>query len=145
MPPSRTLSMDMAVHKDSITVAYVAQDLHAAVSSRGAIGTCPGDMDQRIRNMPSKRQSLVFVYEAGPCGYWFYRYLTKQGHACWVVAPALIPHKAGDRVNTHRRDAIQLARLRRSGALTPVSGPQVADAALRARQDARRYHGPSAR
>jgi transposase len=123
MPPSRTLSMGMAVHKDSITVAYVAQDLHAEVSSRGAIGTCPGDMDQRIRNMPSKRQPLVFVYEAGPCGYWFYRYLTKQGHACWVVAPALIPHKAGDRVNTHRRDAIQLARLRRSWYNSSMANP----------------------
>jgi transposase len=59
-----------------------------------------------------------------------------------VVAPSLIPNKAGDRVKTHRRDAIQLARLRRSGELTPVDVPQVEDEAIRdlsrARDEARR-------
>jgi transposase len=43
----------------------------------------------------------------------------------------LIPQKAGDRVKTDRRDAVQLARLRRSGDLTPVYVPQVADEAIR--------------
>jgi transposase len=56
---------------------------------------------------------------------------------CWVVAPSLIPKKAGDRVKTDRRDAVQLARLRRSGALTPVSVPQVEDEAIRDRSRAR--------
>ena len=41
---------------------------------------------------------LVFVYEAGPCGYWLYRYLMKKGYVCWVIAPSLIPKKPGDRV-----------------------------------------------
>jgi len=50
---------------------------------------------------------------------------------CWVVAPSLIPKKAGDRVKTDRRDAVQLARLRRSGDLTPVDVPAVADEAMR--------------
>jgi transposase len=92
--------------------------------------------------MQSKGKHLVFVYEAGPCGYWLYRYLTKKGHVCWVVAPSLIPTKAGDRVKTNRRDAIQLARLLRSGDLTPVYVPQVEDEAVRdlsrAREDALR-------
>jgi len=60
------------------------------------------------------------VYEAGPCGYWLYRYLTKKDLKCWVVAPSQIPKKAGDRVKTDRRDAMQMARLLRSGDLTPV-------------------------
>jgi transposase len=47
------------------------------------------------------------------------------------VAPSLIPKKAGDRVKTDRRDAVQLARLMRSGDLTPVDVPQVADEATR--------------
>jgi transposase len=131
MPQSSTLSIGMDVHKDSIAVAYVAQELHAEVSSLGAIGTRQCDMDQLIRQMQSKSKPLVFVYEAGPCGYWLYRYLTKQGHPCWVVAPSLRPQKAGDRVKTNRRDAIQLARLMRSGDLTPVYVPQVADEAVR--------------
>ena len=44
----------------------------------------------------------------------------------------MIPQKPGDRVKTNRRDAIQLARLMRSGDLPPVSGPKGEDEALRA-------------
>ena len=68
-----------------------------------------------IRKLQLKAKQLIFVYEAGPCGYWLYRYLTKKGYDCWVVAPSLMPKKAGDRVKTDRRDAVQLARLARSG------------------------------
>ena len=57
--------------------------------------------------------------------------MTKNRQVCWVVAPSLIPKKPGDRVNTNRRDAIQRARLMRSGDLTPVSVPQGADEAIR--------------
>jgi transposase len=57
-----------------------------------------------------------------------------------VVAPSLIPQKPGDRVKTDRRDAIQLARLARSGDLTVVYVPKVEDEAMRdltrAREDA---------
>jgi transposase len=53
------------------------------------------------------------------------------------VAPARIPKKAGDRVTTDRRAAGPLARLARGGALTAVSVPPVADAAIRARRRAR--------
>jgi transposase len=87
--------------------------------------------------MPSKAQHLVCVYEAGPCGYWLYRDLTKKHLRCWVVAPSLMPNKAGDRVNTDRRDAVQLARLLRSGELTPVYVPTVDDEAIRDRTRAR--------
>jgi transposase len=59
-----------------------------------------------------------------------------------VVAPSLTPKKPGDRVKTDRRDATQLARLMRSGDLTPVYGPEVEDEAIRdlarAREDALR-------
>jgi hypothetical protein len=50
---------------------------------------------------------------------------------CWVVAPSVSPKKLGDRVTTNRRDAIQLARLRRAGDLPPVYVPQGDDAAMR--------------
>ncbi len=71
------------------------------------------------------------MYEAGPCGYWLYRDLTKKDLRCWVVAPFQIPKKAGDRVKTDRRDAVQLARLLRSGDLSPVYIPSVEDEAIR--------------
>jgi transposase len=121
-------------------VAYIAQEHGAEVTYLGSIGTRQCDIDHLIRTMPSKATHLVFIYEAGPWGYWLSRYLTKKGHNCWVVAPSLMPKKAGDRVNTDRRDAVQLARLMRSGALTPVYIPQEEDKALRdlsrAREDA---------
>src|SRR5207249_10756214 len=131
MSQSRTLFIGMDVHKDAIAVAYVAQEHGAEVASLGTIGTRQCDIDQLIRKMPSKAQHLIFVYEAGPCGSWLYRYLQKKDYDCWVVAPSLIPKKAGDRVKTDRRDAVQLARLARSGDLTPVYVPKVDDEAIR--------------
>jgi len=140
MPQSSTLYVGLDVHKESIAVAYVAEDHGAEVIYRGTIGTWHADIDQLVRTLQSKAPHLVFVYEAGPCGYWLYRYLAKKGHVCWVVAPSLIPKKAGDRVKTDRRDAVQLARLMRSGDLTPVYVPKVEDEAIRdltrAREDA---------
>ena len=82
----------------------------------------------------------MLVYEAGPCGYWLYRYLPRKSVTCHVVAPSLIPRKPGDRVKTDRRDAMTLARLLRSGDLTPIYVRQVRDEAMRdlsrAREDA---------
>jgi transposase len=49
----------------------------------------------------------------------------------------LIPQKSGDRVKTDRRDAMQRARLMRSGDLTPVYVPAVDDEAIRALSRAR--------
>ena len=140
MQQSSTLYVGLDVHKESIAVAYIAQEPHAEVISLGNIGTRQCDIDKLIRRLQSKSPHLVFVYEAGPCGYWLYRALTKKGQVCWVVAPSLIPKKPGDRVKTNRRDAIKLARLMRSGDLTPVYVPAVEDEAIRdlcrAREDA---------
>jgi transposase len=137
MTQSSRLYVGLDVHKESIAVAYVAQDHGAEVVSLGTIGTRQCDLDTLMRQLHSQAKHLVLVYEAGPCGSWLYRYLTKTGHDWWVVAPSFIPNKAGDRVNTDRRDARQLARLRRSGDLTPVDVPQVDDEALRELRRAR--------
>src|SRR4029450_10193496 len=131
MSQSSTLFIGMDVHKETIAVAYVAQEYGAEVIYLGTIGTRQCDIDQLVRKMQSKAQHLIFVYEAGPCGYCPHRYLTKKGYDCWVVAPSLIPKKSGDRVKTNRRDAVQLARLARSGDLTLVSVPNVEDEAIR--------------
>jgi transposase len=57
--------------------------------------------------------------------------LTGCGHDCVVVAPSLIPVKAGDRVKTDRRDAVMLAKLHRAGELTPIWIPDAAHEAMR--------------
>src|SRR6476469_182757 len=63
-----------------------------------------------------------------PGMYW---QLTRLGVACEVVAPSLVPKKAGDRVKTDRRDAEKLARCHRAGELTAVWVPDAAHEALR--------------
>ncbi len=125
MPHATTLFVGVAVHKDSLAVASVSEAREAEVVFLGRIGTRQYDIDKLIRTLTSKATQLVLVYEAGPCGYWLDRDLTKKKLICWVVAPSLVPKKAGDRVNTDRRDATQLARLLRSGDLTPVDVPAV--------------------
>jgi transposase len=137
---SKTLYVGLDVHKESIAVAYAPEDRGAEVVSLGPIGTRQCDIDKLLRQLQAKAARLVLVYEAGPCGYWLYRYLTRKGLRCTVVAPSLIPRKPGDRVKTDRRDAIMLARLMRGGDLTPIYVPQVQDEAMRdlsrAREDA---------
>jgi len=70
-------------------------------------------------------------YEAGPTGYVLYWQLTELGVHCEVVAPTLVPVKAGDRVKTDRRDAEKLARCYRAGDLTAVWVPDASHEALR--------------
>jgi transposase len=137
MSQSHTLFIGMDVHKDRRAVAYVAQEHGAEGTSLGPIGPRQCTIDQRVRKMPAKAKHLIFVYEAGPCGSWLYRSLTHQGDACWVVAPSLIPPKAGDRGKTDRRDALHLARLARSGDLSVVYVPQGDEEAMRDRTRAR--------
>src|SRR2546427_4634482 len=129
---SKVLYVGLDVHKDSIAVAYAPEDRGAEVVSLGAIGTRQSDIDKLIRKLQSKgATTLVFVYEAGPCGYGLYRYLTGKGFPCHVVAPSLIPRKAGDRGKTDRRDAIALARLLRSGDPRSSDVPAIEDQAVR--------------
>ena len=137
MSQSRTLFIGMDVHKDTMAVASVAQDHGAEVTALGTIGTRQCDLDHLIRKRPSNATHLIFVSEAGPCGSWLSRYLRHTDYACWVVAPSLMPHKAGDRVTTDRRDAMPRARLARSGDLTAVSVPKVEEEAMRALTRAR--------
>jgi transposase len=125
------LFVGLDVHKDSIAGAHALGQSAEPPVSVGAIGTRQADLDKLIRRLRAKTPTLVFAYEAGPCGYTLSRDLTGQGFACHVVAPSLIPKKPGDKVKTDRRDAVELARLLRSGDLTRVYVPTVDDEALR--------------
>jgi len=66
------LYVGLDVHKESIAVAYCTDDA-AEVSFLGEVGTRHRDIDKLVRKLKSKAKNLVFVYEAGPCGYWLYR------------------------------------------------------------------------
>lgn len=140
MPNNTTVFVGLDVHKDSIAVAYAMGASRTEPVFVGPIGTRQCDIDKLLRRLHTKGSRLVCAYEAGPCGYVLHRYLASRQVECQVVAPSLIPRKPGDRVKTDRRDAVQLARLLRSGDLTPVYVPAVCDEAIRdlcrARQDA---------
>ena len=125
MSKSTPLFVGLDVHKDSIAVAHAQGQSADPPVFLGAIGTRQADLDKLIRRLQAKTSTLVCAYEAGPCGYRLYRDLTGQGFDCHVVAPSLIPKKPGDKVKTDRRDAVELARLLRSGDLTPVYVPTV--------------------
>lgn len=129
------------VHKDTIQVAIAEEGRNKTPMSYGNIHNTPLNIDKLIRKLKSNGHELSVVYEAGPTGYGIYRQLKAQNIECAVAAPSLIPIKSGDRVKTDRRDAINLARLHRSGDLTEVSVPDEEDEAIRdltrAREDAK--------
>ena len=76
-------------------------------------------------------EGLAVAYEAGPGGYELHRLLSSMGVACDVIAPSLIPVRAGDRVKTDRRDAKKLVRLFRAGELAFVQPPSPMQEGLR--------------
>ena len=76
-------------------------------------------------------KSLRVCYEAGPTGYALYWQLHKMGIACEVIAPTLVPVRAGDRIKTDKRDALKLAQAYRAGELTPIFVPDAEHRALR--------------
>ena len=93
----------------------------------------------RFVNRFGVRGRVRCCYEAGPCGFELQRFLQARQVACDVIAPALIPRRAGDRIKTDRRDAGQLAVLYRAGALTAIHIPTEQEEAardlLRCRED----------
>jgi transposase len=126
MKTTRFVGLD--VHAATITVAVAEPEGEVR-----SVGTIPNEPDavRRLVKRLGPAEHLRACYEAGPCGYTLYWQLAQLGVACQVVAPTLVPVKAGDRVKTDRRDAERLARGLRSGDLTPVWVPDAAHEALR--------------
>ncbi len=119
------------VHKATVCVAIAESGRNGEVRQVGVFENCPEVLSKMAARLSKRGRRLSFCYEAGPCGYGLHRLLTSCGHDCVVVAPSLIPMKAGDRVKTDRRDALTLAKLHRADELTPVWIPDAAHEAMR--------------
>jgi len=114
----RFLGLD--VHAETIAVAVAEPEGEVR-----SVGTIPNRAES-IRKLIKKlgpAAKLRACYDDGPTGYVVYWQLAELGGECEVVAPTLVPVKAGDRVKTDRRDAEKLARCYRSGDLTAVWVP----------------------
>jgi transposase len=120
--------LGLDVHAETIAVAIAEPD--GEVRSLGTIANRADSIRKMVKKLGSVEQ-LKACYEAGPTGYVLYWQLTELGVACEVIAPTLVPMKAGDRVKTDRRDAERLARSYRSGDLTAVWVPDEGSEALR--------------
>jgi transposase len=48
-----------------------------------------------VKKLSKRGAKLHFCYEAGPTGYGLYRQIVELGHDCVVVAPSLVPKRAG--------------------------------------------------
>lgn len=136
MPTTSVTHLGMDVHRDSISVAVLPPN-----AETGEVDRIFNDEDsvRRLVVRLGDPRSLRACYEAGPTGYGLHRQLRSLGVRCDVVAPALIPRAAGDRVKTDKRDARRLARLHRMGELVAIRVPTEAEEGvrdlLRARED----------
>jgi transposase len=127
-PKQVRLWVALDVHKHSIVAATLPP-----------VGRSP--QVQRIENTERAIRRLIdrlggpdglaVAYEAGPCGYDLLRLLGRLGVACDVIAPSLVPVRAGDRVKTDKRDAKKLVRLYRAGELFFVAPPSPEQEGLR--------------
>jgi len=120
------------VHKETITAAVAEGGRTGEVRQAGTITNDLHALEKLLRRIRGEGERTLHVcYEAGPCGFVIARRLKQLGICCTVVAPSLIPVKAGDRIKTDKRDAEKLARLLRAGDLSPVYVPDSTDEAIR--------------
>ena len=96
-PAAERIYVGMDVSRDKIAVAVLrpGEDVPAV-----EVISHDGEMVRRLIGRFADRSVLAACYEAGPGGYELYRLLASMGVACDVVAPALIPKAAADRVKT---------------------------------------------
>lgn len=127
-----TLTIGLDTDKNTIDIAIAEALPKGEVRYYGKIANDKTALLRVIKRLQKDGRPLRVCYEAGPCGYAIYRWLTDvAGVTCEVVAPSLTPRRAGDRVKTNRRDCLSLAKLLRAEELTAVWVPDPTHEAMR--------------
>lgn len=128
------------VHKETIVIAVADSGREAATVFKTVIHDVTR-LKKELSILARGDRRLQICYEAGPTGFGLQRALQEAGYSCLVVAPSLVPQKAGVRVKTDRRDACKLAQHLRAGDLVGIWVPDESTEALRdlerARDDAK--------
>jgi len=142
MAQSTPLFVGLDVHKDSIAVAHAQGQSADPPVFVGAIGTRQADLDKY------SAASGEGVH-AGIClrgrTVWLHPLSRPDRPGIHLSSRGAVadPKKPGDKVKTDRRDAVELARLLRSGDLTAVYVPTVDDEASDTLAECRYAHAPS--
>lgn len=125
---SEYIWVGLDVHIQSITAAILEED-----SNNAQVLKMSGDLMKvrRLFRRLSEKGAVRACYEASSAGYVLHRVLKRDGFHCDIIAPSLIPRKPGDRRKTDRLDAVMLAKLYRSGHLTPIHVPAEEHEAVR--------------
>jgi hypothetical protein len=121
--------LGMDVHKESITIAV----LPAGSKTPTRLERLPNDLPKLKQwiDRVARDGEIRACYEASGAGYVLHRALREWGYACEVIAPSLIPKRAGVQRKHDKRDATDLARLYRAGELVAVSIPTEAEERVR--------------
>ena len=126
---SNTIYLGMDVHKDSITIAVLPEG--ARVPARVERLSADYSKLEKFLRRIGRDGALKCCYEASGAGYVLQRAMKEWGYECDVIAPSLIPKRAGVQRKHDKRDAVELARLYRAGELTAVRIPSEAEERVR--------------
>lgn len=126
---SKILYCGMDVHKDSVMVAVLEEG--ADEPSRVVRVANQERPLRRLLSRVAEQGQIRACYEASGAGYALHRQMQRWGFACEIIAPSLVPKRPGERRKHDRHDAIELARMYRSGDLVTIRIPSEAQERVR--------------
>ena len=95
---STTKFIGLDVHSKTISVAIADEGRKGEVRHYGTIKNTTEAIEKVIKSLTASDAELRFIYEAGPCGYALYRYLSGNGFTSIVTSPAMIPKRNSVRI-----------------------------------------------
>ena len=131
MTETQTVFVGLKIKRNSIDIALAHKNQPEKDQFFSTITADIPSFSRAVQQLRSRHENLYFVYEAGSCGYEYYRFLSKQGLACDVIAPPPKTGRTRHNVDPFDREALALARLQRAGELIPIWVPHSEDEAMR--------------